>query len=310
MDLEKKYGCHNYAPLPVVLKRGEGVYVYDVDDKEYFDCLSAYGAVNQGHCHPSIMKTMVEQSGKLTLASRAFYNDQLGVTEEFVCKMFKYEKVLMMNTGVEAGESAIKLARRWGYQVKGIESDQAAILFCKGNFWGRTIAACASSDDPDRFLNFGPFHGLNFDLVAFNDWQALELKFQMNPNIAGFMLEPIQGENGVVIPSEDYLANVRRLCTQYNVLMIADEVQTGCGRTGRLLCVDHFGVRPDIVLLGKSTTGGYYPASLILCDANIMDLIKPNQHGSTYGGNPLAAALLRTALTLLLEENMIINSEI
>lgn len=307
IEKELKYGAHNYHPLPVVLRRGEGVYVWDVSEKKYIDFLAAYSAVNHGHCHPKIVKAFVEQANTLSITSRAFYNDVLGQTEEMFNQLFKYDKSLMMNTGCESVETAIKLARKWGYEVKGIPENQAKIIFCNGNFWGRSIAACGSSEDPDRYLNFGPYN-LNFELIDFNDISALEKSLQ-DKNVAGFVLEPIQGEAGVILPSEGYLKQVRELCTKHSVLMIADEVQTGLGRTGKLLAVDWDEVRPDIVCLGKSLSGGMMPVSVTLCDDSVMMTIKPGQHGSTYGGNPLAARLVQVSLETMLEENMIENSE-
>lgn len=306
--LEEKYGCHNYHPIPVVLTKGEGIYLYDEDGKKYMDFLAAYSAVNQGHCHPKIKETMIEQLNFLTLSSRAFYTDKLGPLEEYLTSTFSYDKVLLMNTGVEAGESAIKFARRWAYETKMIPDNQAKILFAKGNFWGRTIAACGSSDDPDRFYKFGPFGGLGFELIEYEDEVMLEQRLKNDKTIAAYMLEPIQGERGVVIPKPGYLPKVRELCTKYNVLMIADEVQTGLGRTGKMLGCEWENIRPDILLLGKALTGGFYPVSAVLCDNYIMNLIKAGQHGSTYGGNPLGAAVAKTALQVLIEEGMIENS--
>jgi ornithine--oxo-acid transaminase len=305
--LEEKYGAHNYHPLPVVIERGEGVYLYDVEGKQYFDFLSGYSAVNQGHCHPAIIKAMTEQASKLTLTSRAFYNNQLGEYEQFITLYFGYDKVLPMNTGVEAGETAVKLARRWAYEKKGVAANEAVILFPEGNFWGRTIAAISSSTDPSSYTNFGPFVP-GFSLVPYNDLVALETAFKNN-NVAGFMLEPIQGEAGVVLPDEGYLKGVRDLCTRYNVLMIADEIQTGLCRTGKILACDHENVRPDILILGKALSGGTIPISAVLCDDPIMTLIKPGEHGSTYGGNPLACAVAISALQVLKDENLASNAE-
>jgi ornithine--oxo-acid transaminase len=305
--LEEKYGAHNYHPLPVVIERGEGVYLYDVEGKQYFDFLSGYSAVNQGHCHPAIIKAMTEQASKLTLTSRAFYNNQLGEYEQFITQYFGYDKVLPMNTGVEAGETAVKLARRWAYEKKGVAANEAVILFPEGNFWGRTIAAISSSTDPSSYTNFGPFVP-GFSLVPYNDLVALETAFKNN-NVAGFMLEPIQGEAGVVLPDEGYLKGVRDLCTRYNVLMIADEIQTGLCRTGKILACDHENVRPDILILGKALSGGTIPISAVLCDDPIMTLIKPGEHGSTYGGNPLACAVAISALQVLKDENLASNAE-
>ena len=308
IQLENEFGCHNYHPLPVVISSGSGIYLTDVEGKKYMDFLSAYSAVNQGHCHPKIQETMFNQMKLLTLTSRAFYTNQLGLTEKYLCELFKYDKALMMNSGVEAGESAIKYARRWAYDVKKVPDNQAAILFAKGNFWGRTIAACGSSDDPERYERFGPFNGLNFRLIEYDDVNALKTELDKDPNIAAVMLEPIQGERGVLIPSSGYLKKVKELCKKYNVLLIADEIQTGLGRAGKLLACEWDDVRPDILLLGKALSGGFYPVSVVLCDNHIMMNIKPGQHGSTYGGNPMAAAVTRTALDVLIQEKMIENS--
>ncbi|CAG9326650.1 unnamed protein product [Blepharisma stoltei] len=304
---ELDYGAHNYHPLPVVLQRGQGIYVWDIAGKRYMDFLSAYSAVNQGHCHPKIVQTMIDQAQVLTITSRAFYNNLLGDTEELLCKTFGYQKVLMMNSGAEAGESAVKIARRWGYQVKGIPDNQAKVIFCTGNFWGRTLAACGSSDDPDRYRNFGPFGGLNFHLVPYDNIESLEEELK-NPNTAAFMMEPIQGEAGVVVPSKGYLTKVRELCTKYNVLMIADEIQTGIGRAGKLLAVEWEGIKPDIVTLGKSLSGGLMPISAVLADESVLQVLDPNSHGSTFGGNPLACKIAKTALEVVFEENLINNS--
>lgn len=308
MALEYDYGCHNYHPLPVVITKAKGVHVWDVEGKQYYDFLAAYSAVNQGHGHPKILQTLIDQAQRLHLTSRAFYTDQLGKTEKYITELFNYDKVLLMNTGVEAGESAIKLARRWAYTIKGVPDNQATVLFASNNFWGRTIAACASSDDPERYKMFGPFGGLGFEIVPYNDVNALEAKFKENPNIAAYMVEPIQGEFGVVSPSQGYLTKVKELCNKYKVLLICDEVQTGLGRTGKLYASQWENVKPDILLLGKATTGGVYPVSCILTSREIMDQIHPGEHGSTYGGNPLGAAVTRTALQVLVEEGMIENS--
>ena len=306
IDLEEKYGAHNYHPLPVVLDRGEGVFVYDVDGKRYFDFLSGYSAVNQGHCHPKIIAALINQSSKLTLTSRAFHSNLLGEYEKYITEYFGYDKVLPMNTGVEGGETAIKLARRWGYKVKGIEDNQAKIIFATGNFWGRTMAAISSSTDPSCYENFGPFMP-GFELIPYNDLAALEISFQ-DKNVAAFMFEPIQGEAGVVVPDEGYLTGVRNLCTAYNVLMIADEIQTGLARTGKMLACDHENVRPDILILGKALSGGVLPVSAVLADDEIMMTIKPGEHGSTYGGNPLACAVAIAALQVLKDEKMAENA--
>ena len=307
IELEEKYGAHNYHPLPVVLNRGEGVFVWDVDGKRYYDFLSGYSAVNQGHCHPKIIAALVEQAAKLTLTSRAFHSNLLGEYEKYITEYFGYDKVLPMNTGVEGGETAIKLARRWGYVVKGIEDNQAKVIFAKGNFWGRTMAAISSSTDPSSYSNFGPFMP-GFEIVDYNNLVALEKAFQ-DKNVAAFMLEPIQGEAGVVVPDEGYLTGVRNLCTQYNVLMIADEIQTGLARTGKMLACDHEHVRPDMLILGKALSGGVLPVSAVLCDDEIMMTIRPGEHGSTYGGNPLACAVAMAALKVLKDENMAANAE-
>jgi len=307
LDLENTYGAHNYHPLPVVLDRGEGVYLYDVDGKRYFDFLSGYSAVNQGHCHPAIIQTLQEQASKLTLTSRAFHNNLLGEYEKYITHYFGYDKVLPMNTGVEGGETAIKLARRWGYAVKGIPENQAKILFAEGNFWGRTLAAISSSTDPSSYKGFGPYMP-GFSIVPYNDLQALETALA-DSNVAAFMVEPIQGEAGVVIPSEGYLKGVRDLCTKYNVLFIADEIQTGLARTGKMLACDHENVRPDILILGKALSGGTLPISAILADDIVMLQIKPGEHGSTYGGNPLACAVAMKALEVLKSEKMAENAE-
>jgi ornithine--oxo-acid transaminase len=302
IDLEQKFGAHNYHPIPVVLNRGKGVFVWDVDDKKYYDFLSGYSAVNQGHCHPRIINALIEQAQKLTLTSRAFHSNLLGEYEQLISSYFGYDKVLPMNTGVEAGETAIKLARRWGYKVKGIATNQAKIIFATGNFWGRTLAAISSSTDPSCYENFGPFMS-GFELIAYNDLNALESALQ-DKNVAGFMFEPIQGEAGVVVPDEGYLSGIRNLCTQYNALMIADEIQTGLARTGKMLACDHENVRPDILILGKALSGGVLPISAVLADDEIMLTIQPGEHGSTYGGNPLACAVAMTALQVLKDEKM------
>jgi ornithine--oxo-acid transaminase len=307
ISLEEKYSAHNYHPLPVVLERGEGVFLYDVDGNRYYDFLSGYSAVNQGHCHPRIINALIEQSKKLTLTSRAFHSNLLGEYAKFITEYFGYDKVLPMNTGVEGGETAIKLARRWGYVKKGIADQQAVIVFAKHNFWGRTMAAISSSTDPSSYENFGPFMP-GFELVEYNDLTDLERVFQ-NKNVAAFMVEPIQGEAGVVVPDDGYLAGVRRLCDEYNVLFIADEIQTGLCRTGKMLACDHENVRPDILILGKALSGGVLPVSAVLADDEIMMNIHPGQHGSTYGGNPLACAVAMEALKVLKDEKMAENAE-
>jgi len=304
--LEDKYGAHNYHPLPVVLSKGEGVYVWDVEGKRYFDFLSAYSAVNQGHCHPKIISALNEQAAQLTLTSRAFYNDVLGRYEKFVTDLFGYDKVLPMNTGVEGGETANKLARKWGYLKKGIEENKARILFAKGNFWGRTLAAISSSDDPVSYKGFGPYMP-GYDLIPYNDLAALEQELK-DPNVCAFMVEPIQGEAGVVVPDEGYLAGVRKLCSKYNVLFIADEVQTGIARTGKMLATDYEDARPDILILGKALSGGVFPVSAVLADDEVMLCIQPGEHGSTFGGNPLACRVAQAALEVVVEENLAENA--
>lgn len=307
LELEEQFGAHNYHPLPVVLERGEGVFLWDVDGKQYFDFLSGYSAVNQGHCHPRIVNALIEQSKKLTLTSRAFHSNLLGEYSKFITSYFSYDKVLPMNTGVEGGETAIKLARRWGYVKKGILENQAKIIFAEGNFWGRTLAAISSSTDPSSYKAFGPYMP-GFELVPYNDIEALEKAFQ-DKNVAAFMVEPIQGEAGVVVPDEGYLKAVRNLCDEYNVLFIADEIQTGLCRTGKMLAGDHENVRPDILILGKALSGGILPVSAVLADDEIMMNIKPGEHGSTYGGNPLACAVAMEALKVLKEEHLADNAE-
>ena len=306
IEKESKYGAHNYHPLPVVLSRGEGVYVWDVNDKKYYDFLSAYSAVNQGHCHPKIIKALNDQASKLTLTSRAFHNDILADYEEYITKLFGYDKVLPMNTGVEGGETANKLARKWGYLKKGIEEDKARIIFAKGNFWGRTLAAISSSDDPSSYKGFGPYMP-GYSLIPYNDLEALENELK-DKNVAAFMVEPIQGEAGVVVPDDGYLSGVRELCTKYNVLFIADEVQTGIARTGKMLATDYENARPDILILGKALSGGVLPISAVLADDEIMLCIKPGEHGSTFGGNPLACTVARAALEVVVEEDLSSNA--
>jgi len=302
IKLENKFGAHNYHPLPVVLTRGEGIYVWDVEGKKYFDYLSAYSAVNQGHCHPKIIKSLVDQGKKLTLTSRAFYNDILGEYEQYITEYFNYDKVLPMNTGVEGGETANKLARKWGYMKKGIKENNAKIVFAHGNFWGRTLAAISTSDDPLSYKGFGPYMP-GYELVPYNDLDALENSLKDN-DVCAFMVEPIQGEAGVVVPDKGYLKGVRDLCNKYNVLFIADEVQTGIARTGKMLATDFEDARPDILILGKALSGGVLPVSAVLADDEIMMCIKPGEHGSTYGGNPLACAVAKTALEVIKEENL------
>lgn len=307
INLEDQFGAHNYHPLPVVLERGEGVFLYDVDGKRYYDFLSGYSAVNQGHCHPAIMDAFIAQAKKLTLTSRAFHNNLLGEYEKYITEYFGYDKVLPMNTGVEAGETAIKLARRWAYTKKMVEENKAVILFAEGNFWGRTLAAISSSTDPSSYSKFGPFMP-GFEIVPYNDVEALETSLQ-NPNVAAFMVEPIQGEAGVLVPEDGYLQKVKELCKKYNVLFIADEIQTGLCRTGKMLACDHEDARPDILILGKALSGGTMPVSAVLCDNEIMMNLKPGEHGSTYGGNPLACAVAMKSLQVLKDEMMAENAE-
>jgi len=307
IETEEKFGAHNYHPLPVVIEKGEGIFVWDVEGKKYFDFLSAYSAVNQGHCHPKIVKALIDQASILTLTSRAFHNNILGEYEKYITELFGYDKVLPMNTGVEGGETAVKLARRWGYDKKGIAENKAKILFVEGNFWGRTMAAISSSTDDSSKHGFGPFMP-GFDLIPYNDIPALEKALQ-DKNYAAFMFEPIQGEAGVVVPEEGYLQKVREICTKNNVLMIADEVQTGIGRTGKMLACDHENVRPDILILGKALSGGVFPVSAVLCDDDIMLNIKPGEHGSTFGGNPLACKVAMAALEVIVDEKLAENAE-
>ena len=306
IEKESKYGAHNYHPLPVVLSRGDGVFVWDVNDKKYFDFLSAYSAVNQGHCHPKIINALNEQATKLTLTSRAFHNNILADYEEYITKLFGYDKVLPMNTGVEGGETANKLARKWGYLKKGIEENKARIIFANGNFWGRTLAAISSSDDPSSYKGFGPYMP-GYSLIPYNDLQALENELK-DKNVAAFMVEPIQGEAGVIVPDDGYLAGVRELCTKYNVLFIADEVQTGIARTGKMLACDYEDARPDILILGKALSGGVLPISAVLADDEIMMCIKPGEHGSTFGGNPLACTVAKAALEVVVDEELAKNA--
>ena len=307
MDREAKYGAHNYHPLPVVLEKGEGIYVWDVNGKRYFDFLSAYSAVNQGHCHPKIVEAMTEQAKKLALTSRAFYNNVLGEWEEFITKFFGYDKVLPMNSGAEADETALKLCRRWGYDVKGIPANQAKIIVCDNNFHGRTITIITLSNDPSSYAGFGPFTP-GFVRIPYDDVPALEEALK-DPNVAGFLLEPIQGEAGVYVPHEGYLKKAYDLCKARNVLFMADEVQTGIARTGKMLACDHEGVRPDILILGKAISGGLMPVSCVLADDEIMLTIKPGEHGSTYGGNPIAAKVSMAALQVIKDEKLEENAE-
>ncbi|WDF66674.1 ornithine--oxo-acid transaminase [Flavobacterium sp. KACC 22763] len=308
IEKENKYGAHNYHPLPVVLERGEGVYVWDVDGKKYYDFLSAYSAVNQGHCHPKIVNAMIEQAQKLTLTSRAFYNDKLGNYEEYVTKYFGFDKVLPMNTGAEAVETALKISRKWAYEVKGIPENQAQIIVCENNFHGRTTTIISFSNDETARKNFGPFTD-GFIKIEYDNLEALEKALNSSKNIAGFLVEPIQGEAGVYVPSEGYLAKAKALCEKHNVLFIADEVQTGIARTGKLLAVHHENVQPDVLILGKAISGGVYPVSAVLCNDEIMNVIKPGQHGSTFGGNPVAAAVAIAALEVIKDEKLAENAE-
>lgn len=302
IDLENQFGAFNYKPLPVVLKRGEGIYVWDTEGKRYFDFLSAYSAVNQGHCNPEIIEALTDQARQLTLTSRAFHNDKLGEFEAMMTSVFGFDRMLPMNTGVEACESAVKLARKWAYEIKKVAPDKARILFAEGNFWGRSIAAISASTDPLSYTNFGPFVP-GFTVVPYNNTEALEKELQ-DPNVAAFMVEPIQGEAGVVVPDAGYLKTVRELCTKYNVLFIADEVQTGLGRTGKMLCCDHENVKPDMLVLGKALGGGVYPVSAVLTSNEIMLTLNPGQHGSTFGGNPLACAVGMASVDVVLQDKL------
>jgi len=304
---EDKYGAHNYHPLPVVLDRGEGVYVWDVEGKKYYDFLSAYSAVNQGHCHPKIVGAMTEQAQKLTLTSRAFYNSLLGEFEQYITEYFGYDKVLPMNSGAEGDETALKLCRKWAYEKKGIPDNEAKIIVCEGNFHGRTITIISMSTDPDSYKGFGPYTP-GFVTIPYNDTEALAKALE-DPNVAGFLVEPIQGEAGVYVPDDGFLSKAFELCKEKNVLFIADEVQTGLARTGKLLACDHEEVRPDILILGKALSGGVYPVSVVLADDDIMLCIKPGEHGSTYGGNPVAAKVAMAALEVLKEENLAERAE-
>ena len=305
--LEEKYGAHNYHPLPVVLSKGKGVFLWDVEGKKYFDFLSAYSAVNQGHCHPKIIETLCKQAKTLTLTSRAFFNDSLGPYEKYITKFFGYEKILPMNSGAEADETALKLCRRWAYDKKGIPENEAKIIVCEGNFHGRTITVISMSNDPDSFKGFGPYTP-GFIKIPYNDLNALEKALE-DPNVAGFLVEPIQGEAGVVVPEEGYLKKSYEMCKSKNVLFIADEVQTGLARTGKMLACDHENVKPDILILGKALSGGTMPISAVLADDEIMLVIKPGEHGSTFGGNPLAAKVAVSALEVLKKEKLAQNAE-
>ncbi|MEQ1676693.1 MAG: ornithine--oxo-acid transaminase [Chitinophagaceae bacterium] len=306
LDLEEQYGAHNYHPLPVVLQRGKGVHLWDVDGKQYYDFLSGYSAVNQGHCHPKIVQAFIEQAQQLTLTSRAFHNDQLGEYENYITHYFGYDKVLPMNTGVEAVETAIKLCRKWAYEVKGIEEGKAMIIACEGNFHGRTSTVISFSSDPSAKKNFGPYMP-GFKIIPYDDTAALAAALE-DKNVAGFLVEPIQGEAGVLVPRDGYLAKAKQLCEAANVLFIADEIQTGLARTGKMLACDHEDVRPDVLLLGKALSGGMMPVSAVLCDDEIMMTIKPGEHGSTYGGNPLACKVAIVSLAVLKEEKMAENA--
>ncbi len=319
IDLENKYGAHNYHPLPVVLNKGEGVFVWDVEGKKYYDFLSAYSAVNQGHSHPKIVNAMVQQAQALALTSRAFHNDMLGKYEKFACEFFGFDKILPMNTGAEAVETALKLCRKWAYEVKGIDNNKAEIIVCENNFHGRTTTIISFSNDPVARENFGPYTN-GFIKIEYNNLDALEDVLKTNPNVAGFLVEPIQGEAGVYVPSDDYLAKAKALCEYYNVLFIADEVQTGIARTGRLLatcgncscenknCSNTPDVKPDVLILGKAISGGVYPVSAVLADDSIMNVIKPGNHGSTFGGNPIAAAVAMAALEVVRDEKLAENA--
>jgi ornithine--oxo-acid transaminase len=306
ISLEDQHGAHNYHPIPVVLEKGEGIFVYDVEQKRYFDFLSGYSAVNQGHCHPRIVDTFIRQAQLLTLTSRAFYNDKLGEFERYITQLFGYQKVLVMNTGVEAVETAIKLSRRWAYEVKGVAENKAKIIVCENNFHGRTTGVISFSSEAASYKRFGPLMP-GFEIIPYGNITALE-KALTDANVAGFLVEPIQGEAGVVIPPDGYLAAAKHLCEKANALFIADEIQTGLCRTGKLLCVDHENLRPDILILGKALSGGMMPVSAVLADDDIMLTIKPGEHGSTYGGNPLAAAVATTSLQVLIDEQLADNA--
>jgi ornithine--oxo-acid transaminase len=305
IKLEEEFGAHNYKPLDVVLQRGEGIWVWDVEGNKYMDCLSAYSAVNQGHCHPKIMRTMIQQAKTLTLTSRAFRNDQLGLLYKELCSLTNSHKLLPMNSGAEAVETVIKAVRKWGYQVKGIPADQAEIIVCENNFHGRTITIVGFSTDKTARENFGPFTP-GFKIIPFGDADALEAA--ITPNTVAFMVEPIQGEAGVIIPPKGYLKKIRSICSQHNVVLILDEIQTGLGRTGKLLAEEHEGIEADLTLIGKALSGGFYPISAVLSNKEVMDVLRPGEHGSTFGGNPLACAVARTALKVLIEEHMIENA--
>ncbi|QTE23432.1 ornithine--oxo-acid transaminase [Polaribacter cellanae] len=308
IELENKYGAHNYHPLPVVLSRGEGVHVWDVEGKKYYDFLSAYSAVNQGHCHPKIVDAMVNQAKTLTLTSRAFYNDMLGKYEKFATELFGFDKLLPMNTGAEAVETALKIARKWAYEVKGIDENKAEIIVCENNFHGRTTTIISFSNDPVARKNFGPYTK-GFIKIEYDNLQELQEALESSNNIAAFLVEPIQGEAGVYVPSDGYLAAAKKMCEDHNVLFIADEVQTGIARTGKMLAVDHENVKPDILILGKALSGGAYPVSAVLANDNVINVIRPGNHGSTFGGNPIAAAVAMAALEVVADENLAENAE-
>jgi len=305
---EDKFGAHNYHPLPVVLAKGRGIFVWDVEGKKYFDFLSAYSAVNQGHCHPKITQALTDQANTLALTSRAFYNNILGDWEEYMTKLFGYDRMLPMNSGAEADETALKLVRKWAYKVKGIPTNEAKIIVCDGNFHGRTITIVSMSSDPDSYSHYGPFTP-GFVRIPYNNTEALEEELK-KPNVAGFLVEPIQAEAGVYVPDEGYLKKAADLCKKYNVLFVADEVQTGLGRTGKLLACDHENVKPDILVLGKALSGGVYPVSCVLANDEVMLTIKPGEHGSTYGGNPIAARVAMAALDVIQDENLVENSKL
>ncbi len=308
IDIEEQFGAHNYHPLPVVLSRGKGVHVWDVDDKRYYDFLSGYSAINQGHCHPRITEEFIKQAQKLTLTSRAFYNDLLGEFAEYITKMFGYDKVLPMNSGAEAVETALKLARKWGYETKGVEENKAKVIVCADNFHGRTVNIISFSTDKDSRRHFGPFNP-GYEVVPYNDLPALKLALQ-NENVVGFLVEPIQGEAGVVVPDDGYLSGAAALCKEAGVLFLADEIQSGLARSGKMLACDHEGVKPDVLILGKALSGGTMPVSAVLANDEVMLTIKPGEHGSTYGGNPLACKVAITALQVLIDEKMVENSAI
>lgn len=307
--IEDRYGAHNYHPLPVVLEKGEGVFLWDVEGKRYYDFLSAYSAVNQGHCHPKIIQALKDQADRLTLTSRAFHSDKLGDFEQFLCELFEYDKALPMNSGVEAVETAMKLCRKWAYEVKGTAQNQAKILFASGNFHGRTLSVISASNDPSSRTGFGPYMS-GIGMVAYNDLDSLRQALESDDTIAGFIVEPIQGEAGVVVPDDSYLSEAAKLCRKHNVLFVADEIQTGIARTGKMLAVDHVGVKPDILILGKALSGGVLPVSAVLANDEIMLTIKPGEHGSTYGGNPLACAVAKAALQVVIEEKLAEKAEI